>query len=91
MGGPGPRARRSGLCGGGGWGRTLPLQPLLDALAPAAGEGVVLAAVSEAMRRVLARVAVRPAVLLLDDVHLADGPTLELLARLCAGVPSGGG
>jgi tetratricopeptide (TPR) repeat protein len=102
-------------------GRTLPLQPVLDALAehlaeldgeaasallgpeaallgdplltigaasvpagavvPATGDQAAQA-LAEAVRRVLARIAVRPTVLVLEDVHLADPATHDLVIRL---------
>ncbi|MEA2617536.1 MAG: hypothetical protein QOE72_3319 [Chloroflexota bacterium] len=49
---------------------------------PASDEGVAGAVVAEAVRRVLTRVAADPAVLAVEDVHLADPATHDLLVRL---------
>ncbi|HEX3606990.1 MAG TPA: BTAD domain-containing putative transcriptional regulator [Candidatus Dormibacteraeota bacterium] len=49
---------------------------------PATDEAVARAVVAEAVRRVLARIAVEPTALVLEDVHLADPGTHDLLQRL---------
>ncbi|HEY2702136.1 MAG TPA: BTAD domain-containing putative transcriptional regulator, partial [Candidatus Dormibacteraeota bacterium] len=52
------------------------------AVVPASDEGVARAVVGEAVRRVLTRIGFAPAVLVVEDVHLADPATHDLLARL---------
>ncbi|HEV7465204.1 MAG TPA: AAA family ATPase [Candidatus Dormibacteraeota bacterium] len=49
---------------------------------PASDEGVARAVVAEAVRRVLTRIGATPAVLVVEDVHLADPATHDLLVRL---------
>ncbi len=52
------------------------------AVVPATDQGVARAVVAEAVRRVLTRIGFVPVVLVVEDVHLADPATHDLLARL---------
>src|SRR5438270_7734772 len=55
---------------------------------PVSSDGVARAVIAESVRRVLARIAAHPAVLVVEDVHLADPATEDLLTRLRRHPPS---
>ncbi|TMC99746.1 MAG: hypothetical protein E6J03_12600, partial [Chloroflexi bacterium] len=58
------------------------------AVMPVSSDGVARAVIAESVRRVLARIAAHPAVLVVEDVHLADPATEDLLTRLRRHPPS---